>query len=179
MVQSTVLNELLSPFSIQETEAFQEKQMSDFLEAQRSSLQRKADHVHKMDTEGERQRQEEQSLMEKVESADRQIAALSREKEHLLEGLEEHKRMERKRKALKEAEEQDRRRELQYQQQERQRRKLELAERRERERFSPSVDQSQSTALPTSDYTRVSGVETLRTIKPPGKLFTIHCEKFD
>ena len=167
MVQSTVLNELLSPFSIQETEAFQEKQMSDFLEAQRSSLQRKADHVHKMDTEGERQRQEEQSLMEKVENADRQIAALSREKEHLLEGLAEHKRMERKRKALKEAEEQDRRRELQYQQQERQR--------RERERFSPSVDQSQSTALPTSDYTRMSGVETLRTIKPPGKLFTIHC----
>ena len=96
--------------------------------------------------ERERQRQEEQSLMEKVENADRQIAALSLEKVHLLEGLAEHKRMERKRKMLKEAEEEDRRRE-----QERQRRKLELAERRERERFSP-----------TSDYT-------------PGKLFTIHC----
>ena len=162
MVQSTFLNELLSPFSIQETEKFQEKQASDFLEAQRSSLNRKADHVQKVDMERERQRQEKLSLMEKVESADRQIAALSLEKVHLLEGLEEHKRMERKRKALKEAEEQDRRRELQYQQQERQRRKLELAERREMERFSPSVDQSQSTALPTSDYT-------------PGKLFTIHC----
>ena len=146
MVQSTFLNELLSPFSIQEAEAFQEKQASDFLEAQRSSLNRKADHVQKVDMERERQRQEEQSLMEKVENADRQIAALSLEKVHLLEGLEEHKRMERKRKMLKEAEEQDRRRE-----QERQRRKLELAERRERERFSP-----------TSDYT-------------PGKLFTIHC----
>ena len=99
-----------------------------------------------MDTERERQRQEKQSLMEKVENADRQIAALSLEKVHLLEGLEEHKRMERKRKMLKEAEEEDRLRELQQ----------------ERQRFSPSVDLFQSTALPTSDYT-------------PGKLFTIHC----